>query len=166
MKMKSITNNDIPWSPYFLSTPIVTPSRKTHKESERKKAFNLFDCIKPTYIAARVFGQLPFTIHCNSNGELTRASVGAFDVLWFIGAIILNLVCVYFTLSSLQISFVIESSVLLNGSRLITIFGFLMAPIFIVLDMINRNRLVKILRDLSNFDDNVRKFRLSSKKQM
>lgn len=122
----------------------------------KKRPLNLYDCAKPLYIGSRICGSLPFTTHYNAHGEIESASVGVLDVIWFIGAITINVLSVYFIIASLHEQFFpFESLILRDGSRILSIFGIALTTLSIFMDMMNRNRLVKILQDLHTFDKNV-----------
>lgn len=123
-----------------------------------KKAMNFYDSIKPAYIVSRIFGFLPFAVEHDSYGKTLKASVGIFDMLWFFGAITLDLGFVYFIMTySLKQMFKIDSPVLLEGCRAIAGLGLILTVLAIVLDMINRKRIIQILGDFVAFDEQVNK---------
>lgn len=143
------------------STVWTMPSQKSWSPPTVKKrtrrAANFCDTVRPVYIVSRIFGLMPFTLHHHANGHIDRSSVGLFDIFWFIGAIAINLTMIYYTvLSLLEPSFTLESSILQDGSRVLSICAMVMIVLSIALDMFNRKRLVKILKDLTAYDKNVR----------
>lgn len=123
-----------------------------------RKPFTLYDCVRPVYIASRICGLLPFSISCDSNGRFQDARVGLFDALWFIGSIAINSTLIYFLIISIrEHPLTIGFSILQVGSRILTISAYTLIIIAIILDMINRKRLINILQGLFSFDKSVRK---------
>lgn len=121
---------------------------------QRKDNFSY--CIQPAYIMSRIFGLLPFGICYSSNGEILKAKVGIFNAVWFIGAIALNLILAYVVASAFRLqAAALGLSFSVVGGEVIVMFGFSMAIISIVLDMINRNRLIKIVEEFNQFDNKV-----------
>lgn len=127
-------------------------------KKQSKRVENYFDCIKPVYVASRIFGFLPFTINHDSRGEVMKASISVFDAVWLIVSITANLTGIYYVLShSLKQLFAIkESPILFDICRAIAVSGFVLTIISICLDMINRNRLIEIIKDFTKFDKQVK----------
>lgn len=123
-----------------------------------KKPLTFYDCSRPVYLMSRLFGLFPFTVHYDSNGCMQRAAVGAFDGVWFIGAITLNLFLAYLMLIQVKSSIEEKSSAKFIAGRIIFTVNFVMVVAFIVLDMINRHRLVNTIKEIIKFDTSVRKF--------
>lgn len=117
--------------------------------------------MRPVYISTRIFGLSPFVPIYDSNGNVLGARVRIFDAVWFVGAIAINLGLSFLMFTTIRPPDVTESSVLFISGQIFSIFNFIMIPLSIVLDMVNRNRLIASLRDLMAFDKNVRKYRFS-----
>lgn len=129
-------------------------------KQKKKKPSNFYLCIQPVYITSRAFGVLPFTIHYNSQHDhIEKVSVNMFDIVWFFGSILINLLLAYWVLSTLnESSSQLQSAILLFGGRVLLIVGLLTSPLAIVLDMINRNRWLQIANGIFAFDKEVRMF--------
>lgn len=122
-----------------------------------KKRLSFYHCFQPVYITSRIFGVLPFTIYYNSQKDhIEKVGVGFVDGIWFVGAILLNAVLVYLVISTLDKSTEVQSAVLLVGGRMLLIVGLLNSALVIIMDMINRNRLRKILNEFLAYDKEVR----------
>lgn len=124
---------------------------------EPKKSVAFRDCITPAYTVSRVFGLFPFTIVYDSNGHVQKAVVYIRDVIWFIGSISLNFVSIYTVVSRLKFLFSMKSPLLVNANNLLMLFVCTLSTISIIFDLINRDRLVKMCRDLSAIDEKVSK---------
>lgn len=122
----------------------------------RKRRVNTMTyCFEPFYIMSRICGLLPFTLHYDSRGKIKRANVSIFDAIWFIASIGIYLMFAY-TLLIKIISFTqMGLTVYLIGMRIVIFAILLNVVLSITFDMLNRNLLVKILKDFINFDNNV-----------
>lgn len=138
----------------FLSSKIK--QKITFLNNKPKKPLTFAQCIHPIYVISRLFGLLPFSVHLNSNGNVERARIKIFDIAWFLCAISINLFLAYFILTRKKNSLEIESKVLMIGNYIIFSITFIMAPLSIILDMFNRHRLVKMFKDIMEFDKTVR----------
>lgn len=138
---------------------INTPVFKfvSNAQKLQKKSLNFFHCVQPVYIISRIFGLLPFSIQYNPNGCVKAAKVTVFDGFWFIGSIGLNLFFGYRVASDIPDMPKEESSILFIGFRTVFVICFILTALSTVLDMMNRNRIVKIVKDLTEFDNSVSK---------
>lgn len=123
-----------------------------------EKVSNFYDCIRPVYILSRLLGLFPFTIHIDSNGIAKSVEIRVFDAILFVGSIVSQLVfsCVglYFVTSRAVGG---TDSAVFHTSRVIFgFFGFVLWLLSASLDMLNRNRFLKLIQDLTVFDQNVR----------
>lgn len=121
----------------------------------RKNRLDFYDCVRPIYVMNRIFGLLPFTVDFDSDGNIERARVGTFDLIWFI-----SFTAIYMAIQSLVDSSTkgasdFESSVLLIFDRLFWIVGCTKMFMAIILDMLNRHRFIKLLKNFLVFDKNV-----------
>ena len=127
------------------------------------KYLNFEHGFRPAYYFSRFVGLWPFSIVHHSNGTIQRAWVGFFDGLWFIISICLKLALAFRACERLKtvrekpanrIRFIEDNTYDMSC--------FLVGVIATVLDMINRNKLVDILRKFNAFDNEVRFFFLNS----
>lgn len=153
METAVIGNSKRSISPHAMYPPVP-------KRILRKRKVNFYDAIRPAFIVSRIFGLLPYTIHFDSNGDIERATVGAFNAIYFACSIAVILLFSYSLQAAFysKIPFSQDSAILYIADRLFGIYGFVMWLLFVVLDMLNRNRLTKIFKKVIAFDDNVRKF--------
>lgn len=124
------------------------------------RKFNFEHVIWPNYYFTRFIGLWPFSIIHDSNGNIQRARIGLSDMLWSILSICFYLTLAFYTYKKVktaqekeienQLRFVVLNLFLMS-SLLVGIFG-------IIFDMVNRNKLVDILRKFNTFDDEVRDF--------
>lgn len=107
------------------------------------------------YYYSRCLGLWPFTITYNSKQSIQGAHVNLFDWFWFSISICLYLAsafCVYKNATSFLNAEFFYSNLILNISE---VPSFLFGAIGIVLDMLNRNSLVNILKNFVIFDRRV-----------
>lgn len=119
---------------------------------QRKKSLNINYCVEPGYLMCRIFGLLPFSIKYNVNGSIKAAKVNILDAFWFIGAIGLNLFFSYREVTN-TVFLDIDSSVLYLIFRTVSFVNYILIAFSIVMDMLNRNRIINILNDLISFDN-------------
>lgn len=129
-------------------------------ENQRKiqiKKFNFEHAIRPVYYFSRLTGQWPFSIIHDSNGKIQRARVGFFEILWSILVICLNLTVSLDSYEDfkaeqekhpIRIRFIVGDVLDMSSVLFITI--------GIVLGIINRKRLVNVLKKINAFDSKVR----------
>lgn len=111
---------------------------------------------RPVYYFLRFTGLWPFSIIHHSNGKIQRARIGSTDILWLILITCLNLILAFFAIEILMSEQGIQEK--RNQFILFSIFKMcsVLFEIFaIVLDIINRNKLVDILRKFNTFDNEV-----------
>lgn len=119
---------------------------------------------KPVYYFSRCIGLWPFTITYNINGSIKEARVHLLNSLWFLISICLYLSALFFCYVDLMYS--LDS----GRSYYFSDFLFLISQIppllfgsfAVVLNMVNRNRIVNILKNFMIFDTEVRLFLLCS----
>lgn len=121
------------------------------------KKFNFEHAIRPVYYFSRLTGQWPFSIIHNANGKIQRARVGFFEILWSILVICLNLTVSLDSYEDfkaeqekhpIRIRFIVGDVLDMSSVLFITI--------GIVLGIINRKRLVNVLKKINAFDSKVR----------
>lgn len=140
-------------TPSSLKLNTELPSQRV----EISKSSNISDCIKTAHKAARIFGLLPYTINYSPHGEIVSSSIRCTDIVWFVISLTICILFAIFGSSSLTPTSDIRTTVLLLGGRIILICNVLLAVVSIILDSLNRNRLINLLKEISEFDKSVEK---------
>lgn len=142
---------------FSLSTKIFVASnvdlpKKTATSTKEGFSYSL----KPIYFFSRAFGLLPFSVISNSKGEIQKAQVKVFDLVWFAISICVYLYCAQFYGSNLEIQDEQNDSYILDlGDSLILIIDLVAGAVTVALDMRNRSRFIDILKNLTSFDKKV-----------
>lgn len=112
-------------------------------------------CFRPFHYFSRVFGYMPFSITFDSNAVTLRPTVKAFDVLWFLIAIIFYISTIIdFYIETMEIPYT-SSQILNRCARLMMIFTLFFGVFVIVMDICNRFKFVKILNKFNKIDEKV-----------
>lgn len=122
---------------------------------QRKKRLTFYDCIKPMCMVSSVFGLFNYKIEVDVNNQM-NAKVGIFNAISFVGYIAINLTLSYFTQHSSRSAANSESTVVLKSDRFFWISGLFMCLSSIFLAMLNRKRFIKILQNVTAFDESVK----------
>ena len=107
------------------------------------------------YFFSRCIGLWPFTIIYHSDGSIKGARIHLFDKLWFLISICLYLTALYYAFLNMK------NQTAKNGHISSFIFYLTQIPVLlfscvsIILDMINRNKLVNTLKKFNIFDSEV-----------
>lgn len=117
-----------------------------------RKSTNFFDCVKLLRFVARCYGLLSFSINYTSNREIKNCELRAFDLIYALTHIIMCLASFVFTLEYFTAPQNIWGMILLFGMEFLLISAILMAAVSIVLDILNRNRLIEMLQKIQQFD--------------
>lgn len=120
-----------------------------------KKSTNFFDCVKLVRFVARLYGLLSFSLNYTSNREIKNCQLRVFDIFYAIIHIILCLVSSVLTFMYFTAPKNIWAMVLLSGMEFFLISAILLAAVSIVLDILNRNRLIEMLQKIHRFDKQV-----------
>lgn len=145
---------------HSLRPALVNPSKKVH----RLKKDSFVVTFWPVYFCSRYFGFLPFSLVFDSNGEIRRARVGIFDIVWFIMSIGL-----YLCLAILYIQMIetpqdpTASFILFFGDTVFNVVAMLLLILMAIMDMCNRNKLVDIVKTFSAFDKEVSSMKFHTK---
>lgn len=123
----------------------------------RLRKFNFENVFRPVLQFLHIAGLWPFSIKHYSNGKIRRARVGFFDIAWSILILCFDLVIVFSTFKKLKSGRAKDENrirfVVYNAFKM----TFLLFGAFgILLDVINRNKLVDILQKFNTFDNEVR----------
>ena len=111
--------------------------------------------VKPIQFYSHIFGLVPFHIVRGGNGDRREPRVGLFDFLWFVISI-----CIYLWLG---VAYVQTLEMPQNPSRIMLVLGdailisagVCFGSIIVLMDMINRFRIVEILNKFTLFDKKV-----------
>lgn len=113
-------------------------------------------CLRPIYYISRMCGLLPFSIRRNSNGEIKEPRITILDCLLLTLSIIWYLFLTYNSFHDIRYwPNLNKSQVLTVSNYSLLIMGLIFGTITITMDLINRSRLVDILRKFIKFDKNV-----------
>lgn len=130
--------------------------RSTNIFNIQLKKFNFEHVFRPVYYFLRFSGQWSFSIFHDSNGTIQKACIGFSDALWTI-----LLVCAYSAIVFSSYKKLMKGQEIFeNRQRFVAenIFqiGSLVSGVFgIVLNVINRNKLVDIFKKFNTFDNEV-----------
>lgn len=133
------------------------------EENLRKTGWNpinkpksFYYSIHPLLIISRCLGLCSFSIVLSPFGEAVQLKIHFFDMLWFLSC---NLVCVFFVCFDILetiTEFQIESLYLtVLSERLLLITGLAMCAVNIVMNMINRNKILWNFEQFAAFDKEV-----------
>lgn len=136
-----------------LPAGVATANSITPRSKSKGDHNNIFKLIYPVYILSRIFGLLPFSMGLNSRKTCIWLRVNVIDFIWFVTSIVIyaGFTGYLFTMP-LSASLPYDSYIMKIGGILILISGYLMAIISIIADMINRKKILKILRLFHDFD--------------
>lgn len=130
-----------------------------NKNNFRMRKISFEHAIRPVYYSTRIAGLWSFTIVHDSNGNIQNARVSLSDILWSVLFICFHATLAFYTYKKVKIA----QEKVENQLRFIVLNVFLMTSILtgifgIVFDMINRDKLIDILRKFNTFDSEVRFF--------
>lgn len=122
------------------------------------KDFNFAYGFRPIYYSSRAFGLMPFTLVYNSNGTIDGQKIKVVDIIWFIISISINLFVTFMISGSTQYFNYVESAslVLEGGDLLLLLLAAIFNTMMIGFGICIRFKFVDILKNIENFDDNVR----------
>lgn len=148
-------NQSLLWVQFFFLFSHPNFNSKT-KMVQNSKKLTFVHSFKPVYILCRIFGFMPFTIAYDANGAIRTARIGVIDFIWFIISIGMYLSsALYFVIYVRRLPIPNKRATLVYGTRFIVLFRKLFNCLCIVIDMCNRFKLVKILKNINIFDDKV-----------
>lgn len=122
-----------------------------------KRKFDFEHAFRPLYHFSRFAGLWPFSIIHDLNGTIQSARIGPFNIFYPISIVSLNLASILTTYVNVKANH--ENHVNRFESVVFTVFRIvssLFTTIRISLDLINRKRLIGILRAFNTFDYEVR----------
>lgn len=128
-----------------------------NKKTVSLKKFNVEHVLRPVYYYSRFSAQWPFSIIYDSNAKVQRARVGFFEMLWPILMICFTIGLAFTAYDQLKSG--LEEHVIPIRTVVGEIFG-MCTPLFvaieIVLNLMNRKKLVDVLETFKTFDNEVR----------
>lgn len=134
---------------------LYTNLRKLFFQSpSRPKDF--YYSIRPLVIVSRCYGLLPFSFETNVYGEVHRTKVTIFDSIWFIVAIAMYFSCAFVVSMQIRLAPEYKSMIiLLLAEQLLLVFGLVMCVVGIIMDMLNRDRILRNVQRFQSFDTEV-----------
>lgn len=135
--------------------PAAAENEMIEKDIESKN-LNFAYSIRPIYYFLRFFGVMPFSI-VSASDESLKPKIRRFDSLWFAVSISLIVMLIVFTCKENRLTYFENSSltILALGDNILVVCGMLLGILFIVMDMCNRFKIVKIFNMFTNFDREV-----------
>lgn len=125
-------------------------------QNEQSKVLTFKDGFHPNYQYARAVGLWPFQIIHNTIESNEKTRVRLIDILWFFVSIAVYLTATYYSIDDIKytedgsaksyvviIYYIFQITALVSGA------------FSIILDMLNRNLLLKILEKFTTFDHEV-----------
>lgn len=120
------------------------------------KQMDFWDSFKPIYYFSRAFGLMPFSIRRDAHGKVQEPKVNGIDGFWFLFTILIVF------LSGAYISHQHTSAFNSNTRSLLQVLGayysfmnLIFGALLIVMDMINRFKLVELWKNFIIFDEEV-----------
>lgn len=121
---------------------------------QQKRRLNFYDCFKPIFTISHTLGLLSYTIHSDPSGTPDSTTVGVINATHLIGSILLNFLLAHVYQLSPRRRMGSGSAISILSSFYRNCRHFILF-LSVVLDLLNRNRLLKILKNFIVFDKNV-----------
>lgn len=154
--MKKSNSRKTPSSSSLISKSSKTKSTPSPSTSVETKPMNFYSGVLPAHHSARMMGLCPFGLQLTANGEIESAIVRFKDRIWFVLVICIHMFLLFTTSRILKLSNDTASTILLYSNQCILVVVLAMASVSIVLDLINRHRLVETMQIFHEFDKEVR----------
>lgn len=123
------------------------------KRRVQLKKINFFYGFRPIQYMSRIFGLWPFSIETDPSGIIQKFHMRPYDILWAILTLAL-----YLTVTSIFVRNIMETRIIIVlhfGFFMIRIVGLSTAALTIVMNIINRHKLIGMLKQFANFDNAV-----------
>lgn len=128
--------------------------------SSRKRNFAF--CFRPIYYFSRLSSQMPFTIAYRSddyNDSTVEAKLYKRDFVWFAISLSIHILLIYMEILVMQSQsekFELgKIHITMIGSALINLIFSLLGIFAMILDAINRFRIIQIFNEITDFDEEV-----------
>lgn len=129
----------------------------TIENDDYDQKFDFWRVFHPLYIFSHLFGLMPFSIVRSPSGDTLTAKVTVGCLLWFFIAIMWYFLLGAIATKNLRLPQDPNESLTINvGDHALLIAGLGLGIISIIMDMFNRNKLVKIVQSFNVFDNEVR----------
>ncbi|XP_055325793.1 uncharacterized protein LOC129579645 [Sitodiplosis mosellana] len=158
--MKKSTTKESGSSKTSLQTIKKSPSQTSKNTTPKATSMTIFDCAIPVYEISKKFGLMIFPINYTVNGEMECSELRFKDIFWFIFSVSWSSVFGFLSASFLipVTAQDVETSILIRSIRVLLTIGSFLCSISTVINMLNRHRLVDILKMLNAFDKEIRAF--------
>lgn len=127
---------------------------QSHSNRNSNCEINFWYSFQHIYFMSRIIGILPFSIKRNRYGEMIGSHVSFLDFFWFVtsivGFIAISVSC-YFIMKPMMTT----SNLAIAGLSLVFIFAFAYFGVVVILNMLNRNRFILIVKIIEAFDQKV-----------
>lgn len=125
-------------------------------DDDDDRKFDFYHAFMPLYTFSRLFGYMPFSIVRSLNGNILTSKVTVLDLIWFFITIVWYFLLAAIATKNLRLPQDPNESLTINvGDHLLLIVGLLLGIFSIIMDMFNRNKIVKIVQNFNTFDDEV-----------
>lgn len=133
-------------------------SKSNEKKVQLKKT--MFAGFRPIFCFSRIIGLMPFSIVCDSNGEVQSCKVKRVDCVWFTISFCTHLTLAFLNYRLMDLSAEhhpqIANLFLCALNSILTMLSFICCSVFYVMNMCNRHKFFGILQNLGQFDKEVR----------
>lgn len=135
-----------------------TSQNETKKSIKRLARLDgtMFSSFRPIFCFSRIFGSIPFSIVCNSNGEVQSCEVRVVDYMWFAISICVYITMVIFSYKvfSLNAANFHENAtfVLFLVNAIFQWLSLIFGALFFVVNMWNRQIFIDFLKMFEQFD--------------
>lgn len=121
------------------------------------RKFNFPYTFRPIYYICRVFGLMPFKITYHSNGTIHGFKIGTFEILWCIISMSFNLILAFVSVKNSPNIEALKtmSIILVGGDFILQVFSLIFDAMVIGMDMCNCSKLVRIIKKINTFDEEV-----------
>lgn len=130
--------------------------KSLRKIRTKSMEINFAKSLRPIYKFSRAFGLMPFTIVLDEHFNFKETRVRPLDILWCAISISLCVVMAVIYYRNIEIPKGQNVSiVLVFGDAMLVLLGLIYASTVIIMDMINRFKLIAILKSFNRFDNSV-----------
>lgn len=130
--------------------PFANVSNEANENEAQMKTFNFVDSFRPVYYFSRLFGLMPFTINCDSYGDVQKSTITKFDGFWLVISVVL------YSLMPFFINVLSGPFFVIILGYIFAIIGFIYSVLKILVDVCNRSKYIAILKKITIFDKEVR----------
>lgn len=126
---------------------------------QSQKNCHYYTSIRPIIILSRCFGLNSFSFKTNAFDQIDRTDLSIFDVFCFVVAITLYTSSALALIASIQLGLQPEYQsiyLLLLGDQLLLAFQLIVCTISVIMDMMNRDRILATIQQFEEFDKEVK----------